>query len=109
MAAPDELRDDSVIEEMTGGVVSTAAVPVTEREAVLALELKAVVLAKLPAVGGLNRATTDWLAPAGKVEEAPGAVLDGGGVGGGAGGGAPPKFGAGEGGANGPPDRHGPE
>src|SRR2546427_1745445 len=58
------------------GEGTAVPVPVTEREALLALELKAVVLAKLPVVVGLNRATTDWLAPAGRVNEPPEAMLN---------------------------------
>src|SRR5207247_8578441 len=68
MVAVVAVREEAVTEEMTGGVVSAAAAPepVTERAAVLALELKRTVLAKLPAAGGLKRATTVWLVRGGR-------------------------------------------
>src|SRR5439155_839448 len=73
MVAVVAVREETVIEEMTGGVVSAAAAPepVTERAAVLALELKRTVLAKLPAAGGLKRATTVWLVPGERVNAPP--------------------------------------
>src|SRR2546428_8875989 len=83
MAAPDELTDETVTEEITGGVVSTAAVPepVTDRAAVPAFELKPTLFAKLPATVGLNRTTTVWLVPAVRPNEPPettpnGAAMD---------------------------------
>src|SRR5438876_864513 len=71
MAAVVRPMEETVTEEMTGGVVSAMAVPVpvTERGAVLALELTVTVLAKLPAAVGLNRATTVWLEPAPRLNE----------------------------------------
>src|SRR5256884_7517414 len=80
MVAVVEVREETVTEEMTGGVVSAAAAPepVTERAAVLALELKRTVLAKLPAAGGLKRATTVWLVPGERVNAPPETMLKGG-------------------------------
>ena len=79
MVAVVEVREETVTEEMTGGVVSAAAAPepVTERAAVLALELKRTVLAKLPAAGGLKRATTVWLVPGERVNAPPETMLKG--------------------------------
>ena len=79
MVAVVAVREETVTEEMTGGVVSAAAAPepVTERAAVLALELKRTVLAKLPAAGGLKRATTVWLVPGERVNAPPETMLKG--------------------------------
>src|SRR2546428_135697 len=83
MAAPDELTDETVTEEITGGMVSTAAVlaPVTGRAAVPAFELKPTLFAKLPVAVGLNRTTRVWLVPAVRPNEPPettpnGAAMD---------------------------------
>src|SRR5947208_15235215 len=79
MVAVVAVREETVIDEMTGGVVAAAAgpEPVTERAAVLALELKRTVLAKLPAAGGLKRATTVWLVPGERVNAPPETMLKG--------------------------------
>src|SRR2546425_8322359 len=77
MAAVVRAMEETVTEEMAGGVMSAVAVPVTERDAVPALELKEAVLAKLPAAMGLNRATTVWLAPAPRLNEPPEMTLKG--------------------------------
>src|SRR3989442_13568503 len=79
MAAPDEFTDETVTEEITGGVVSTAAAPVpdTDREAAPAFELNATLFAKLPATVGLNRTTTVWLDPAARPNEPPETTLNG--------------------------------
>src|SRR5438093_10585476 len=79
MAAVVRPMEETVTEEMTGGVVSAMAVPVpvTERGAVLALELTVTVPAKLPAAVGLKRATAVWLAPAPRLNEPPEMTLKG--------------------------------
>src|SRR5438093_10637100 len=79
MAAVVRAMEETVTEEMTGGVVSAmaVAVPVTERDAVPALELTVTVPAKLPAAVGLKRATAVWLAPAPRLNEPPEMTLKG--------------------------------
>src|SRR2546426_29305 len=79
IVAPDELIVDAATEEITGGVVSTAAAPVpdTDREAAPAFELNATLFAKLPATVGLNRTTTVWLDPAARPNEPPETTLNG--------------------------------
>ena len=77
MAAVVKPMEETVTEEMIGEVVSAVAVPVTERDAVPALELKEAVLAKLPAAVGLKRATAVWLAPAPRLNEPPEMTLKG--------------------------------
>src|SRR5439155_14115329 len=77
MAAPDRVTDETMTEEMSGGIVSAVPMPVTERDAAPALELKLTVPAELPAAAGLKRATTVWLAPAAGLNEPPEATLNG--------------------------------